>query len=174
MSNFSDIQLNLRGDPDANRSKSKLNLDYSKSSRMKVEKQRMKIIKKINELRITNHAHKEILKKMAMTQEILDIVKVLKSSESSVTLHAKINTGLNKFSKCDSDDVVIKVLLGNNTFFSNMLAYSRNLASEKKIIDCDDDPCSMRINANQDFCNESMIIERNKNVIIFKRFGKII
>lgn len=90
----------------------KFKLDNIQSN---IDKQPLIVLKKIDELSINHFHKKQLLIKLVITRKILDIVKVLKFSETSIILHGKINLERKEFSELtDCDDVVIKIVLNKN------------------------------------------------------------
>lgn len=145
----------------------KLKSDYMLS---KIDKKRMTVIKKIDDLTIHHNHNKEVLVKLMMNRKILMISKILKNTPSTLTLQGKINLEIKEFSELENCDVVIKVALDGDVCRYDLISYSRRLAHEEKKISTASYP--FRIETDPDFLCDSMIILKEKNLTVLKMFRK--
>lgn len=134
----------------------------------RVDNQRTSVIKKIESLPI-HHRHKETLIKLAINHKILDILKIIKSTGNTLTLHGKINLNRKEFSEITkSDNAVIKVKLDGDFHACDMNAYSKRNTyknEEKKILENFRSTC---FDSNQDFTCEKLVMLRERNVVIIQ------
>lgn len=145
----------------------KLKFDNMES---KIDKKRLTALKKIDDLPVQHYHNKEVLIKMVISRKILDIVKILKNTEGTLTLQGKINLESKEFSELKNCDVVIKIALDEDDCKFDLISYSRRLEHEEKKL-CTK-PYPFPIETDPDFLCDSMIILKEKNVTVLKMFGK--
>lgn len=136
----------------------------------KIDKNRLTAIKKIDDLFVYSNHNKKLLVKLVINRKILDIVKILKNTEDTLTLQGKINLKVKEFSELENADVVIKIALDDDVCKYDLVSYSRRLEHEEKQI-CTK-PYPLRIESSPDYLCKSMIIYKEKNLTMLKMFGK--
>lgn len=138
-------------------------LSFSKPT---VEKARLNVLRKVQQLPISKNSI-EIISKLVINHKVKDIVKVLRIGKKSVTIHARANIENKIFEKLDgTDSIVIKVFYDINSVNKEMIAYSRNIHDEIKEPSTKSYPSRMETDKN--FLSKQMILLQVNNVVLMR------
>lgn len=116
-----------------------------------------------------SHSSKEILTKMIATQKIIFVNNFVKVHKNFAILHAHVNLEIKNFAHLKSHKIAIKIYRDANFISYDVYGYRRKPYDEKKVLP----PFvqfPVKIDTDKNFTCEPLIIFKDRNVILMKRF----